>query len=204
MCPYNGALFSVIGCDLLVVRTNFVVYTVRAAVYRCRPQGVTLWITLRTQSRMDVSIHYNLAEWSQSKLDNRESQDMLSWESLNLLDTGSCDSCLVPLSTWLHLELTNTCKGFFLLVKFLKVWRPSFIVDLLRWEDPSLIWAAYIKTQKKEAFSLFACLLGSALTGKSIPSPTSEPPSSGFWRAAETSGLADWATVGFLGYRLLN
>lgn len=47
MCPYNGALFSVIGCDLLVVRTNFVVYTVRAAVYICRPQGVTLWITLR-------------------------------------------------------------------------------------------------------------------------------------------------------------
>lgn len=108
---------------------------------------------------MDVSIHYNLVEWSQSKLDKRESQDMLSWESLNLLDTGSCDSCLVPLTTWLHLELTNTCKGFFLLVKFLKVWRPSFIVDLLRWEDPSLIWAAYIKTQKKEAFSLLACLV---------------------------------------------
>lgn len=47
MCPCNGALFSVIGCDLLVVRTNFVVYTIPAAVYICKTRGVTLWIILR-------------------------------------------------------------------------------------------------------------------------------------------------------------
>lgn len=98
------------------------------------------------------------------------------------------------LSTWPHLELTitqasgYTCEKIFL-IKSLEGQRPTFNLDLLRWENPPLMWAtpskwqAIYRTWKREAFVL--CM--PVLTGKPISSLAIEPTSLRFQHFLKTS-----------------
>jgi hypothetical protein len=70
-----------------------------------------------------------------------------------------------------------TSERLFFLMKSFEDGRPTFNLDLLRWEDTPLIWAIL---RDMEEGNLLSYLLALTCTSKSIPTLSLEPMSSGF------------------------
>lgn len=95
-----------------------------------------------------------------------------SYIQSNLCDLHiSCDGWYSWLTTCLHLELTKPhlawihLGGIFSLIKSFKVRRPTFNPEILRQEEPSLIWTlpsagSLYKWYGRKLLDFFVCLVG--------------------------------------------
>jgi hypothetical protein len=111
---------------------------------KAKPQRCPLTFTCVPRGHSYTSTHAN---------NNKTFKRQLGFKSFAGILRGMLQIFIKPsdsyswLSTCLHLELTKTqvfrhnCWDFFFIIKSFEVGRPTFNLDLLRCEDPPLIWA---------------------------------------------------------------
>lgn len=59
MCHYNETLFSLSGCNLLVIKSNLVICIIQIACTYVRPKYSIVGYFEELEKKMGVNIHYN-------------------------------------------------------------------------------------------------------------------------------------------------